>query len=87
MTRLPFLIGGALLLLIVILNSAFIVRQDHQAIILQYGKYQRVINAPAPMNPAFISRYPLSKASLTTIAATWASRWKASRSSLPTKSA
>ncbi|MBK6703981.1 MAG: protease modulator HflC [Caulobacteraceae bacterium] len=58
MTRLPFLIGGALLLLIVILNSAFIVRQDHQAIILQYGKYQRVINAPGTDEPGLYFKIP-----------------------------
>ena len=58
MTRVPFLIGGALLLLIVVLNSAFIVRQDHQAIILRFGQYQRVINEPGTDEPGLYLKIP-----------------------------
>jgi len=59
MTRnMPVLIGAALLLLIVILNSVFIVRQDHQAIVLRIGQYTRVINAPVTDQPGLYLKLP-----------------------------
>lgn len=59
MTRnMPVLIGAALLLLIVILNSVFIVRQDHQAIVLRFGQYTRVINAPGTDQPGLYLKLP-----------------------------
>ncbi|MEZ5956620.1 MAG: protease modulator HflC [Hyphomonadaceae bacterium] len=59
MTRsIPVLIGAALLLLIVLLNSVFIVRQDHQAIVLRFGEYTRVINAPGTDQPGLYFKLP-----------------------------
>jgi membrane protease subunit HflC len=59
MTRnMPMLIGGILLLLIVVLNSVFIVRQDHQAIVLRFGEYTRVINAPGTDQPGLYFKLP-----------------------------
>jgi membrane protease subunit HflC len=59
MTRnMPVLIGAALLLLIVILNSVFVVRQDHQAIVLRFGQYTRVINAPGTDQPGLYLKLP-----------------------------
>ncbi|MEQ1818695.1 MAG: protease modulator HflC [Terricaulis sp.] len=58
MTRAPVLVGGVLLLLIIILNSAFIVRQDHQAIILRFGEYTRVINPPGTDQPGLYFKMP-----------------------------
>ncbi|MBL8546816.1 MAG: protease modulator HflC [Hyphomonadaceae bacterium] len=59
MTRsVPFIVGGVLLLLIVLLNSVFIVRQDHQAIVLRFGEYQRVINAPGTNQPGVYLKMP-----------------------------
>jgi membrane protease subunit HflC len=59
MTRsLPFIVGVAVLLLIVIFNSLFIVRQDRQAIVLAFGQYQRVINAPGTDQPGLYFKMP-----------------------------
>jgi membrane protease subunit HflC len=59
MTRsLPFIVGGAILLLIVVFNSLFIVRQDRQAIVLAFGQYQRVINAPGTDQPGLYFKTP-----------------------------
>lgn len=58
MTRVPVLVGAVLLLLVLVLNSTFIVRQDHQAIILRFGEYQRVINAPGADAPGLYLKMP-----------------------------
>ncbi|MEZ5961680.1 MAG: protease modulator HflC [Hyphomonadaceae bacterium] len=59
MTRnMPFLIGAALVVLVLILNSVFIVRQDHQAIVLRFGEYTRVINAPGTDQPGLYFKMP-----------------------------
>lgn len=59
MTRnMPVLIGAALLMLIVILNSVFVVRQEHQAIVLRFGQYTRVINAPGTDQPGLYFKLP-----------------------------
>jgi membrane protease subunit HflC len=59
MTRnMPILLGGVLLLLIVVLNSVYIVRQDHQAIVLRFGEYVRVINAPGTDQPGLYFKMP-----------------------------
>lgn len=58
MTRLPILIGAGFLLLIVLLNSVFIVRQDHQAIVLRFREYERVINAPGTDQPGLYFKMP-----------------------------
>lgn len=59
MTRnVPFIVGGVILLLILILNSIFIVRQDRQAIVLAFGQYQRVINAPGADQPGLYFKMP-----------------------------
>jgi membrane protease subunit HflC len=54
----PILLGGVLLLLIVVLNSVYIVRQDHQAIVLRFGEYVRVINAPGTDQPGLYFKMP-----------------------------
>jgi modulator of FtsH protease HflC len=56
--NLPFIIGGALLLLVLVLNSMFIVRQDRQAIVLRFGEYTRVINAPGRDEPGLYFKLP-----------------------------
>jgi membrane protease subunit HflC len=59
MTRnMPILLGSVLLLLIVVLNSVYIVRQDHQAIVLRFGEYVRVINAPGTDQPGLYFKMP-----------------------------
>ena len=59
MTRnLPLIVGGVVLLLIVLLNSAFIVRQDRQAIVLRFGQYVRAINPPGETQPGLYWKVP-----------------------------
>lgn len=59
MTRnIPFLIGGVLLLLILLLNSLFIVRQDRQAIVLRFGEYTSAINRPGTDEPGLYFKIP-----------------------------
>ncbi|WP_066773117.1 protease modulator HflC [Candidatus Viadribacter manganicus] len=59
MTRnMPVLIGAVLVLLVIILNSVFVVRQDHQAIVLRFGEYTRVINAPGADQPGLYFKMP-----------------------------
>jgi len=54
---LPILIV-AFLALIIVSNSMFIVRQDQQAIVLAFGQYQRVINAPGSNEPGLYFKVP-----------------------------
>ena len=46
------------LLLVVLLNSMFIVRQDRQAIVLRFGAYTRTINAPGTDEPGLYFKMP-----------------------------
>lgn len=54
----PLLIGVGLLLLVVLMNTAFVVRQDQQAIVLRFGQYQRAINAPGQNAPGLQFKLP-----------------------------
>jgi membrane protease subunit HflC len=54
----PFILGGVVLLLIVLLNSAFIVRQDRQAIVLRVGQFVRAINPPNQTQPGLYFKVP-----------------------------
>jgi len=59
MTRnLPFIIGGAVLLLIIVLQSMFIVRQDRQAIMLRFGQFVGTINQPGVDQPGLYFKIP-----------------------------
>jgi modulator of FtsH protease HflC len=50
--------GAALLALIVIGQSMFIVRQDRQAIVLRFGEFVRVINPPGTDQPGLYFKTP-----------------------------
>jgi membrane protease subunit HflC len=56
--NLPIVLGAGFLLLVVLLNAAFIVRQDRQAIVLRFGQYVRTINAPDQNNPGLNFKWP-----------------------------
>lgn len=55
---LAFIAGFGLLLIVIAMNTMFIVRQDRQAIILNLGQYQRTINAPGEDNPGLHFKIP-----------------------------
>ncbi|HYD89360.1 MAG TPA: protease modulator HflC [Vitreimonas sp.] len=55
---LPVIAIVAFALLILVLNSMFIVRQDRQAIVLRFGEYTRVINAPNREEPGLYFKLP-----------------------------
>jgi modulator of FtsH protease HflC len=50
--------GVSLLALVVILNTAFIVPQDHQAIVRRFGEFTRAINAPGDNEPGLYFKTP-----------------------------
>ena len=50
--------GAALLALIIVLNTCFIVRQDRQAIVLRVGEYVRAINPPGTDEPGLHFKIP-----------------------------
>lgn len=52
------LVGAALLLLIVISNAAFVVRQDQQAIVQRFGAFTHAINAPGRDEPGLYFKIP-----------------------------
>lgn len=54
----PLLIGGALLLLVLLMNTAFVVRQDQQAIVLRFGAYTRTINPTGTNQPGIQFKLP-----------------------------
>ncbi len=56
--NMPIVLGAAFLLLVVLLNAAFTVRQDRQAIVLRFGQYVRTINAPEQNNPGLYFKVP-----------------------------
>jgi modulator of FtsH protease HflC len=49
---------GVLALLVLVMNSAFIVRQDRQAIVLRVGQYVRTINQPSVNQPGLYFKVP-----------------------------
>lgn len=56
--NLPVILIGAFVVLILIMQSMFIVRQDRQAIVLRFGAYSRVINAPGTEQPGLYFKIP-----------------------------
>ena len=56
--NMPLVIGAALALLVLVLNSVFIVRQDRQAIILRFGAYTASINEPGTNEPGLYFKLP-----------------------------
>ncbi|GAN00370.1 hflC protein [alpha proteobacterium U9-1i] len=54
----PLIIGGALLLLVLLMNTAFVVRQDQQAIVLRFGAYTRTINPTGTNQPGLQFKLP-----------------------------
>jgi len=59
MTRnLPLMLGIGFAALVVILNSMFVVRQDSQAIVLRFGQFTSVINAPGTDEPGLYFKLP-----------------------------
>ncbi len=50
--------GAAFVLLIVIMNCSFVVRQDRQAIVLRFGEYVRAINQPGVNQPGLYFKAP-----------------------------
>jgi len=56
--NLAFVAGVAFALLVVFLNTVFIVRQDRQAILLRVGEYTRAINAPGADEPGVHFKIP-----------------------------
>lgn len=55
---LPFIAIVGFALLILVLNSMFIVRQDRQALVLRFGEYTRVINSPGRNEPGLYFKLP-----------------------------
>jgi membrane protease subunit HflC len=55
---LPLIGIGVFLLLVVLLNTFFVVRQTEQAIVLRFGEYQNTINAPGTDQPGLYLKLP-----------------------------
>lgn len=49
---------AAFVLLVIAMNTMFIVRQDRQAIVLRVGQYVRTINAPGQDQPGLYFKWP-----------------------------
>jgi len=49
---------GAIVVLVVMLNTLFVVRQDRQAIVLRFGEFVRAINAPGTNEPGLYLKFP-----------------------------
>ncbi len=58
MRNLPLMLGIAFALLVVLMNSMFIVRQDRQAIVLRFGQFTSTINAPGTDQPGLYFKMP-----------------------------
>lgn len=54
----PVLIIVGVVLLAVLLNTMYIVRQDRQAIVLRFGEYTRVLNSPGRDEPGLYFKLP-----------------------------
>lgn len=54
----PIIAIAAFALLIVLMNSMFIVRQDQQAIVLRFGEFTRTINRPGTQEPGLYFKLP-----------------------------
>lgn len=55
---LPLVVGVAIVALVILLNSTFIVRQDRQAIVLRFGEYTSAINEPGTDEPGLYFKLP-----------------------------
>jgi membrane protease subunit HflC len=55
---LPLIVGVAFAVLVLILNSMFVVRQDRQAIVLRFGEYTSAINEPGEDEPGLYFKLP-----------------------------
>lgn len=53
-----YIIAAAFGLLVLVMNTLFVVRQDQQAIVLQVGQYTRTINAPGTDQPGLYFKIP-----------------------------
>ena len=60
MRNLPFVLGIAALLLVIVTNSIFVVRQDRQAIVLRFGAYANSINEPGTNEPGLYFKWPIA---------------------------
>ena len=49
---------GVFALLVIVLNSAFIVRQDREAIVLRVGQFTRAINSPPANESGLYFKWP-----------------------------
>jgi membrane protease subunit HflC len=56
--NLPFVLGVALVILVIVMNSMFVVRQDRQAIVLRFGAYTDAINEPGTNEPGLYFKIP-----------------------------
>ena len=56
--NIAFIVGAALIAIVLAMNSVFIVRQDRQAIVLHFREYQRAINAPGADQPGLYFKIP-----------------------------
>lgn len=55
---LPLIAGALFVVLVVLMNSMFIVRQDRQAIVLRFGEYTSAINEPGTDEPGLYFKLP-----------------------------
>src|SRR5690606_30531837 len=56
--NLPFIFGAVFVVLLLVANTMFIVRQTEQAIVLRFGEYVRVINPPGTNEPGLYFKMP-----------------------------
>ena len=63
--NLPIILIVGFLLLVLVLQSAFVVRQDRQAIVLRFGQYTRVINEPGANEPGLYFKIPFAESVIT----------------------
>ncbi len=56
--NIAFIVGAALVAIVLAMSSVFVVRQDRQAIVLRFREYQRVINAPGADQPGLYFKIP-----------------------------
>ncbi len=57
--NMPLIVGVAFVLLLIVSNSMFIVRQDRQAIVLRFGAFSQAINEPGTNEPGLYFKLPL----------------------------
>lgn len=52
------IIGAVFAVIVVLMNTLFVVRQDQQAIVLRFGEYTSAINAPGTDQPGLYAKIP-----------------------------